>query len=144
MVAERVAVTVIENCTTHIDKGPTMMKRTLMVSALATALSLSAGLTLAAEQTPIREKAQTQEQIYGSQLMTQQERAEQRAKMRAAKTAEEREQIRKEHHERMNERAKERGVALPDEPPARGSGMGPGGGGMSPGGGMGSGGGRGR
>ena len=62
-----------------------MMKRTLMVSALATALSLSAGLTLAADQTPTREKAQTQEQVYGSQLMTQQERAEQRAKMRAAK-----------------------------------------------------------
>jgi hypothetical protein len=129
-----------------------MMKKTLMVSALATALSLSSGLVLAADQVPAKEKAQTQEQIYGSQLMTQQERAEQRDKMRAAKTAEEREQIRKEHHERMKERAKERGVTLPDEPPARGSRMGSGGSGMgsgsggmgSGGGGMGSGGGRGR
>lgn len=128
------------------------MKKTLMVSALATALSLSAGFVLAADQVPAKEKAQTQEQIYGSQLMTQQERAEQRDKMRAAKTAEEREQIRKEHHERMKERAKERGVTLPDEPPARGSRMGSGGSGMgsgsggmgSGGGGMGSGGGRGR
>lgn len=128
------------------------MKKTLMVSALATALSLSSGLVLAADQVPAKEKAQTQEQIYGSQLMTQQERAEQRDKMRAAKTAEEREQIRKEHHERMKERAKERGVTLPDEPPARGSRMGSGGSGMgsgsggmgSGGGGMGSGGGRGR
>jgi len=103
-----------------------IMKKTLMVSALATALSLSAGFALAADQ----ERVQTQEQIYGSQLMTQQERAEQRDKMRAAKTAEEREQIRKEHRERMEQRAKERGVTLPDEPPARGSGMGSGRGGM--------------
>lgn len=130
--------------TTHIHKGSTMMKRTLRVSTLAAALSLSAGLALAADPEPAKEKAQTpkQEQIYGSQLMTQQERIEHRAKMRAAKTAEEREQIRKEHHELMKERAKARGVTLPDEPPARGGGMmgpgggmGPGSGGMKPGGG---------
>ncbi len=121
------------------------MKNTLMASALATVLSLSAGFALAADQERAQEKVRTQEQAYGSQLMTQQERAEQRDKMRAARTAEEREQIRKEHHERMQERAKERGVALPDEPPARGSRMGSGKGGMgSGGGGMGSGGGRGR
>ena len=113
-----------------------MMKKILMVPALAIALSLSAEFTLAAGQAPTQEKAETQkqEQVYGSQLMTQQERAEQRAKMRAAKTAEEREQIRKEHHERMKQRAKERGVTLPDEPPARGGGMGSGGGGMGSGG----------
>ncbi len=107
-----------------------MMKRPLMVSALATILSLSGGFALAADQEPAKEKAQTQkqEQIYGSQLMTRQERAEHRAKMRAAKTAEEREQVRKEQHEAMKERAKARGVTLPDEPPARGGGMGSGGG----------------
>ncbi len=122
------------------------MKRSLIVSALAAVLSLSAGFVLAADQEPVKEKAQAQkqEQTYGSQLMTRQERAEHRAKMRAAKTAEEREQIRKEHHERMKERAKERGVTLPDEPPASGGGMGPGGGMGSGGGGMGPGGGRGR
>ena len=60
--------------------------------------------------------------------MTRQERIEFRAKMRSAKTAEERERIRAEHHEQMMVRAKERGVTLPDEPPARGGGMGPGGG----------------
>lgn len=59
--------------------------------------------------------------------MTPQERADQRAKMGAAKTAEEREQIRKEHHKLMQERAKARGMTLPDEPPAMGGGMGPGG-----------------
>ena len=104
-----------------------MMKRPLMLYALATALSLSAGLAFADGPTPTQEKAQAQkqEQIYGSQLMTQQERNEYRAKMRAAKTAEEREQVRKEHHEGMKERAKARGVTLPDDPPARGGGMGP-------------------
>lgn len=112
------------------------MKRTLMVSALAGMLSLPAAV-LAAEPVPLQEKAQVQQQVYGSQLMTPQERSEYRAKMRAAKTLEEREQIRKDHHEAMKERAKARGVTLPDEPPARGGGMGPGGG-------MGLGGGRGR
>ena len=114
-----------------------MMKRPLMVSALATALSLPTGFALAADPEPAPAKAQTPEPepIYGSQLMTQQERTEYRAKMSAAKTVEEQEQIRKEHHEQMQERAQARGVTLPDEPPARGGGMGPGGGGMGPGGG---------
>lgn len=79
-----------------------------------------------------RERVQVQEQIYGGQMMTSQEREEYRERMRAAKTAEEQEQIRSEHHERMKQRAKERGVMLPDEPPARGGGMGSGGGMMSP------------
>lgn len=122
------------------------MKRSLMVSALA--LSLSTGFALAADQVTARENAQiqeqTQEQIYGHQLMTPQERIEYRARMRAAKTVEQREQIRKEHHERMKERAKLQGVTLPDEPPARGGGMGLGGGGMGPGGGGMGGGGMGR
>lgn len=68
--------------------------------------------------------------VYGSQLMTNQERIEHRNKMRAAKTAEEREQVRLQHHEQMQLRAKEKGMTLPDTPPARpqGRGMGPGGG----------------
>lgn len=72
--------------------------------------------------------------VYGSQLMTNQERIEHRNKLRAAKTAEEREQIRLQHHEQMQQRAKEQGVTLPDTPPARGRGQG---GRMGPGGGMG-------
>jgi hypothetical protein len=122
-----------------------MKREALVLSALASALFLSAGFASAADPEPAKEMAQTQkqEQVYGSQLMTRQERREYRIKMRAAKTAEEREQIRKEHHEQMKERAKTRGVTLPDEPPAGGGGMGPGGGGgMGPGGGgMGPGGG---
>jgi septal ring factor EnvC (AmiA/AmiB activator) len=112
----------------------------LLMSVLASILIVSAGIAFAADQEHTRQQTQTQmqEQIYGSQLMTEQERAEYHARMRAAKTAEEREKIRKEHHERMKERAKEQGVTLPDDPPERGmgpgGGMGPAGGGMGPGG----------
>lgn len=72
--------------------------------------------------------------IYGSQMMTQEERLAHHQKMRAAKTLEEREQVRAEHHEQMVKRAKERGIVLPAEPPARGGRM------MGPGGGNGPGG----
>lgn len=135
-----------------------MTKRLLLIGAAAGLLALHTGVTVAAdqernlEQVQIQEQQQTQERIYGSQLMTDQERAEYRAKIQAAKSMEEREQIRREHHEQMKERAMKLGVTLPDEPPAMGQGMmgsgggmGPGGmgpGGMGPGGGMGRGGGR--
>ena len=109
------------------------------VSALLGALLLP-GLAQAAETAKQAAPAK-QEQIYGSQLMTPQERREHRAKMRSAKTAEEREKVRLEHHEAMQARAKEKGVTLPEVPPARGGGMGPGGGMGSGGGGMGPGGG---
>lgn len=88
--------------------------------------------------------AEDQQQIYGSQLMTEQERAEHRIRIRNAASAEEREQIRNEHHKRMQERAKAKGIQLPDEPPAArgGQGMGKGqgmGAGKNSGGGMGMG-----
>lgn len=70
-----------------------------------------------------------QEHVFGSQLMTPEERSEFHAKMRAAKTEDERESIRKMHHQSMQERAKVQGVTLPDEPPVRGGGMGMGSGG---------------
>jgi len=108
-----------------------MMKQPLIISAIAAALLLSTGSTFAADQ----------EQIYGSQLMTQQERFEYRKKYTNAKSAQEREQIRTEHHAMMKERARERNMKLPENPPASGTGMGTGGG-MGPGSGMG--GGRGR
>lgn len=123
-----------------------MFKKTLTMSVLTGALVFASGFASADDQDRTRQqdqgqtksKVQDQDRIYGSQLMTKQERNEFRNRMRSAKTAEEREQIRAEHHERMMVRAKERGVTLPDDPPARG--MGPGGA-MSPGGGMGPGGG---
>lgn len=68
--------------------------------------------------------AQKEEPIYGSELMTEQERIEHRNKMRSLKTEQEREEYRRQHHEKMQQRAKERGVTLPDEPMSRGKGMG--------------------
>jgi hypothetical protein len=91
------------------------------------------------------------QQIYGWQLMTPQERATYQNKMRSLKTQQEREQFRLEHHRLMQQRAQERGLTLPDEPvaPGRGPGGGPGpgmgpgaGGGPGAGPGMGGGGGR--
>lgn len=115
------------------------MKKSLVLLAL---LCFS-GVSVAADQA----KVQTRQQIYGSQLMTPQERLEYRTKMRSMKTRQEREAFRLEHHKEMQERARARGMQLPDMPPAgMGGGMSPGGmgGGMGPGGGMGSGGGMGR
>ena len=79
-------------------------------------------------------------QVYGWELMTQQERNEHRTKMRSFKTEQERERYRNEHHKKMQKRAEKKGVKLPDKPLPRGKGMGGGGGGgMGPGGGMGGG-----
>lgn len=84
---------------------PTLIRNILIV---ATACLMMAAIPARAE-----------EQAYGWQLMSDQERMEYRQKMRTM-NAEERKAYRKEHHERMEERAKARGVTLPDEP---GSGM---------------------
>ena len=61
------------------------------------------------------------ETIFGSQLMTEQERTVHRARMWAAQSDEARNAIRAEHHEQMRARAQERGVTLPEAPPARGA-----------------------
>ncbi len=128
------------------------MKLHLSPKLLAVAvLATLTGPVLAADQDQLRTQDQmmTQDQInkmpdqqiYGSQLMTQQERVTYRNQMRAAKTYEEQQRIRNEHHKQMQVRAKEKGVTLPEAPPAnRGPGTGPGpgtgyGGGMGPGGG---------
>jgi len=108
-----------------------MLIRKLTLSALACALMMTAGLTLAQDQTrdQTQDRTRLQDPIFGSQLMTEQERLEHRNRMRSFKTEQEREQYRLEHHKRMQERAKSKGVTLPDEPMMRpGGGMGPGGG----------------
>ncbi|MFZ2974812.1 MAG: hypothetical protein WA049_19455 [Ferribacterium limneticum] len=89
-----------------------MTKNTVKIILSAIALGLMTSGAIAAD-----------EPIYGSQMMTNQERMEHRTKMNAAKTAQEREQVRLEHHEQMQLRAKERGVTLPDTPPTQGAGM---------------------
>ena len=82
------------------------------------------------DQTPDRTRDQDQlrDPIYGSQLMTQQERTEYQVRMRALKTAQEREAYRLEHHNQMQERAKIQGVTLSETPPnpRPGVGSGPG------------------
>ncbi|MDP1929787.1 MAG: hypothetical protein Q8K62_14875 [Thiobacillus sp.] len=105
-----------------------MFKKPLLISAMASSLLLAFNPAFAADP-PMQNQAQ--EQVYGSQLMTMQERTEYQARMRAAKSMEAREKIRAEHHKEMQVRARQQGVTLPDEPPARGmgGGMGPGGGG---------------
>lgn len=140
-----------------------MFKKTLTMTALTCALMFAGGFALAADQdrTRLQDKDLTKDQIqdrtrdqdqdkiqdrtrdriFGSQLMTEQERNQYLKQISSAKTAQERAQIRAEHHERMLVRAKERGVTLPDVPPARGGGMGNGmGSGMGMSGAMGSGG----
>lgn len=111
-----------------------MFKKKINTYAVAGVIAISGGFAFADDTAHMQKQIQAEEQIYGSQLMTEQERIEHRSRMRAAKTVEEREQIRREHHELMKARAKQRGVMLPDDPPTRGGGM------MKPGGGRGPGG----
>jgi hypothetical protein len=121
-------------------KEVTMIKHIVILLMAAGVVVFCPAISKATEQENSQKQVQKQEQkkdqIYGSQLMTPEERAEHRAKMRSLKTREEREAYRLEHHKKMQERAREKGVALPDEPPVPGGGMGPGGGGgRGPGGG---------
>lgn len=69
-----------------------------------------------AEEMMKMDPAATQETIYGSELMTEQERNTYRQRLTEAKTEEERAQIRTQHHEQMWARAKEKGVTLPEQP----------------------------
>lgn len=106
-----------------------MQKPIVVLSALTIAIGvmLGANVSAAADQAPVQQKtqdkAQKREVVYGSQLMTREERAEYRTKMRSLKTSEEREAFRMEHHKKMQERAREKGKTLPDMPPAQGGGM---------------------
>jgi len=91
------------------------------------------GLVVVLAAGPANTASAQEAPVYGSQLMTEQERLEYRERMRAARTPEEREQIRLDHHARMQERAEEMGVTLPDGPPMSGMGQGMGRGqGMGP------------
>jgi len=111
------------------------MKRTLIYSAIIPALfSTLVSVAIAADNGQDQSRQQNQNQVYGSELMTQQERDDYRAQMNAARTDQERTQIRQAHHDQIKERARQQSVSLPDEAPAYGKtpGMMPGGG-MQPG-----------
>jgi negative regulator of sigma E activity len=107
----------------------------LVIAAVAAGVATNAA---AQDKDQDRDRVQQRDQdrIFGSQLMTQQERNEYANRMRSMKTEQEREALRLEHHKQMQERAREKGVKLPDEPPqipgramgGPGAGMGPGGG----------------
>lgn len=113
--------------------------RRQLVMGLVAALILGPGLITVRGQEQEMTQMQERQQVFGWQLMSEQERQEYRRQMQQMKTEEEREAFRLEHHKMMKERAREMGVTLPDEPGPRGKGMGPGGG-MGPGsGGMGGG-----
>lgn len=123
-----------------------MLQRKLVVFALTGIALFPVSYAFAAQDESAPPRAMEQKQVRGSEVMTREEQVEHRKEMRKARTKEEREKVRKEQHERMKKKAEERGMSMPDQPPERGQGMGPGGGGgmMGPGGGMGPGGNRGQ
>ncbi len=112
-----------------------MLKRLIAV-LIFSAMAFTAGSGMATDQEQSRQTMQQQEQVFGWELMTQEERIEHRDKMRSLQSQEERESYRLEHHAEMEKRARERGVVLPEMipqsqgrgPGLRGKGLGPGGG----------------
>ena len=70
---------------------------------------------------------QEEQQAYGWQMMTEQERQEDKQQMRELKSGEERETYRYQHHKKMQGRARQQRVTLPETPGSYGKGMGPGG-----------------
>jgi len=87
--------------------------------AVVLSLPLFAAIAVENEQLEQKEHAQVQQQVYGWQLMTDEERTEHRAKMRSATSAEEREAYREEHHKLMQARADAKGLSLSDQPGQR-------------------------
>ncbi|MFA7523042.1 MAG: hypothetical protein WCY71_08990 [Halothiobacillaceae bacterium] len=92
------------------------------IISVAGAILLTVGLAVPLSATAQQMGADAP--IYGSELMTQQERLEYRDRLRATQTPEERERIRNEHHQQMQERARDQGVSLPASPPRDGTDMG--------------------
>jgi hypothetical protein len=117
-------------------KDQIMNTKSLVLLAGACATILGGHGVLAQQQKMDREhdqlqvqqqvRSQDREQIYGYDLMTEQERQEHREKMRSMQTEQEREAYRAQHHEEMQRRAREQGVDIPDEPPGQGQGRGKG------------------
>lgn len=89
-----------------------MNNKLQIITTLVATLLMPSKLVIAADPAILQENIQELQQVYGKELMTEQERSEQRSKMRAATTAEERGEIREDNQERMKQRAKEQGVTL--------------------------------
>ena len=90
-------------------KNVSMLMLTLAMSMAASAQAQYQAQSR--DQTLTTQQIQTQDRdrIYGSELMTRQERAEYQSRMRALKTEQEREAFRLEHHQKMQARAKAQG-----------------------------------
>ena len=91
-------------------------KLVLLAGLMTASALMSVGVDALAQ-----DQAQSQVQIYGSQLMTTAERTEYQSKMRTLKTDKERDAFRLDHHETMKVRAAASGVTLPDTPQGAGS-----------------------
>lgn len=107
------------------------MRTIAVLAMLALAGPFPGGFLWAADQDRgqmMEQEPMLDQDIYGWELMTREEREEHRNMMRGFKTQEERDQYRLEHHQRMQERARAQGRVLPDMPQEGGRGMGPGGG----------------
>lgn len=104
------------------------MNRLLLSTLSVAVLGAVAGSVLAANPNVNSAQDQVSDQdIYGYQLMTPEERNAHRSQMQSAKTSADRDRMRTEHQAAMQNRAKERGITLPDNSPASrgpGSGMG--------------------
>lgn len=94
-----------------------------------TSTGTSGSSTGGSNSTGVDTRASSDQDIYGSEIMTPAERAEFRAKMQSAKSAQERERLRVDHQAAMQSRAKQRGITLPDDAAGQSpdSGMGSGG-----------------
>jgi hypothetical protein len=95
-----------------------MLNETLVAAFLAilAPAPAKAADTPSAPAVTVQKKAAAQDKVYGSQLMTAEERNTYRDRMKQAKTSTERDRIREAHHVEMQQRAKERGVTLPQQP----------------------------
>ncbi len=93
-----------------------MAKKILWVTISSSLLFIVISLSFGNELTPNGQGVQALTPIYGSELMTTQERIEHRQRVHDAKTREERHQIQAEHQRLMQERAKKRNIELKDIP----------------------------
>ena len=96
------------------------MKTTTVIASLIPLLTISGPVFAADPASPTESRQQIQQQIqdqtrdreriYGSEMMTSQERAEHAARMHSMKTEQEREAYRMEHKKQMDQRMRERSM----------------------------------
>jgi len=103
-----------------MDMNPRLTRGMMAMAAL---LMAAPALAQDTDRDRTRQELQDRDRIYGSQLMTPQERAEYRDRMRSM-TPSQRAKFRQEHRRRMDQRARQRGVRLPSRDGDQGNGGG--------------------